>query len=71
VYSIDYFIGHENYLGKGYGKELVRLLTDTLFILGAREIIVDPDKENAWSNSVLRTNGYIYSEEYELYSMRK
>jgi RimJ/RimL family protein N-acetyltransferase len=30
-YSIDYLIGNENYLGKGYGKELVRLLMDIGF----------------------------------------
>jgi RimJ/RimL family protein N-acetyltransferase len=58
VYSIDYLIGNENYLGKGYGKELVRLLTDMVFALGAKEIIVDPDKENVNSNGVLLANRY-------------
>jgi RimJ/RimL family protein N-acetyltransferase len=67
VYSIDYLIGNEKYLGKGYGKELVRLLTDMVFALGAKEIIVDPDKENTRSNGVLLANGYRFCEEYDFY----
>ncbi|MDR0930041.1 MAG: acetyltransferase [Oscillospiraceae bacterium] len=58
VYSIDYLIGDETYLGKGYGAELVRLLTEAAFQCGAREIIVDPDSDNAPSNGALRANGY-------------
>jgi RimJ/RimL family protein N-acetyltransferase len=67
VYSIDYLIGNENYLSKGYGKELVRLLTDMIFALGVKEIIVDPDKENARSNGVLLANGYKFNNEYGYY----
>ncbi|MDR0919492.1 MAG: GNAT family N-acetyltransferase [Oscillospiraceae bacterium] len=67
IYSIDYLIGNEKFLGKGYGKELIRLLTDMVFELGAKEIIVDPDKENASSNGVLLANGYHFCEEYEFY----
>jgi RimJ/RimL family protein N-acetyltransferase len=64
VYSIDYLIGDENYLGKGCGKELIRILSDYVFSLGAAEIIVDPDKNNAASNAVLRANGYVFSGEF-------
>jgi RimJ/RimL family protein N-acetyltransferase len=67
VYSIDYLIGDENYLGKGYGKELVRVLSELVFSLGAKEIIVDPDKKNAQSNSVLRANGYFLNKDYGFY----
>jgi RimJ/RimL family protein N-acetyltransferase len=67
VFSIDYLIGDENYLGKGYGKELVRILTELLFSIDAKEIIVDPDKKNDRSNGVLRSNGYVYSEDYGYY----
>jgi RimJ/RimL family protein N-acetyltransferase len=62
IYSIDYLIGEENYLGLGYGKELVKQLTELALSLGAREIIVDPDKANAKSNGVLKVNGYAYDE---------
>jgi RimJ/RimL family protein N-acetyltransferase len=71
IYSIDYLIGNENYLGKGYGKELVRLLTDTVFALGAKEIIVDPDKENVHSNGVLLANGYEFNESNGYYEKLK
>jgi RimJ/RimL family protein N-acetyltransferase len=70
VYTIDYLIGDENHLGKGYGKELIRVLTDIAFSLGAKEIIVDPDKENAASNGVLRASGYVYNEYYNYYLRR-
>jgi RimJ/RimL family protein N-acetyltransferase len=71
VYTIDYLIGNENYLGKGYGKELVRILTELAFSLGAKEIIVDPDRENAASNGVLRANGYVYNEKCGFYENNK
>ncbi|MDR0896302.1 MAG: acetyltransferase [Oscillospiraceae bacterium] len=67
VYSIDYLIGNEAYLGKGYGKDLVRRLSEAAFALGAREIIVDPDGENAASNGVLRANGYRLDNSYGYY----
>jgi RimJ/RimL family protein N-acetyltransferase len=67
VYTIDYLIGDESFLGKGYGKELIRILTYLAFSLGAKEIIVDPDKKNAQSNGVLRANGYVFSDDYGYY----
>jgi RimJ/RimL family protein N-acetyltransferase len=67
VYSIDYLIGNEAYLGKGYGKALVGRLTEAVFALGAQEIIVDPDGENAASNGVLRANGYRYDDAFGYY----
>jgi RimJ/RimL family protein N-acetyltransferase len=71
VYSIDYLIGEENYLGKGYGKALVRMLTDMMFALGAREIIVDPDEENARSSGVLTANGYTYDDALGYFSKKQ
>lgn len=67
-YSIDYLIGNEEYLGKGYGKEIVRALTahikDTT---SAREIVVQPDEDNDASNGVLLANGYVYDAEKKYY----
>jgi RimJ/RimL family protein N-acetyltransferase len=67
IYTIDYLIGDENYIGKGFGKELINILSEMVFSVGAKEIIVDPDKKNAASNGVLKASGYIYSEKYEYY----
>jgi RimJ/RimL family protein N-acetyltransferase len=67
VYTIDYLIGDENYLGKGYGKELIRILSEFIFLLGAEEIIVDPDKKNTQSNGVLLANDFFYNEIYDFY----
>lgn len=58
-YSIDYLIGEEDFLGKGYGKELVRVLTERIRATGkANRIVVQPDEGNGASNGALRANGY-------------
>ena len=63
VFSIDYLIGDENYLGKGYGKAIVGLLTQTVWQNEhANQIIVQPDRDNHASNHVLMANGYVYDE---------
>lgn len=68
TFSIDYLIGNETYLGKGYGKAIVKLLTDTIQQKEhARRIIVQPETENHASNHVLMANGYIYDETKEYY----
>ena len=63
VYSIDYLIGAVEYLNKGYGKEIVRQLTQKVRDLGARRIIVEPETENVTSGRVLAANGYRYNGE--------
>lgn len=68
VYSIDYMIGEEAFLGKGYGGEMVRQITeavwnDTL----ARRIVVEPDAKNTASRASLFSNGYIYDTDLELF----
>lgn len=68
TFSIDYLIGNEGYLGKGYGKEIVRLLSHTIqTIEKATKVIVQPEKENFASNHVLTANGYIYDEKQNFY----
>lgn len=63
TFSIDYLIGDEAYLGKGYGKAIVRILTKTIQQKEhARQIIVQPETDNHSSNHVLIANGYIYDE---------
>lgn len=69
VCSIDYLIGNEEYLGKGCGKEIVRILTRHINDTGkAREIVVQPDEDNSASNGVLLANGYIYDKQKRYYS---
>jgi Acetyltransferases, including N-acetylases of ribosomal proteins len=68
TYSIDYLIGEEAYLGKGWGKAIVLSLEDeiqknTL----AKYIIVKPEAGNAPSNGVLLSCGYRFDEEAQYY----
>lgn len=68
TFSIDYLIGEEAYLGKGCGKEIVRLLTDLLITQKkAWQIIVQPETDNHASNHVLMVNGYLYDEQKKYY----
>ena len=68
LFSIDYLIGNPEYLGQGYGKELVRLLTEIIrCIPTAKTIVVQPNAENAISRSVLVANGYVYDENSDAY----
>lgn len=61
VFSIDYLIGEPDYLHKGYGSEMVRILTSTIRLLGAKKIIVQPEKDNIASRRALEANGYIWN----------
>jgi len=67
TYSIDYLIGDEKYLGKGFGKEIIRQLIEKVQIEGGKEIIVQPEMENVRSNKVLQANGFEYKEEIKHY----
>lgn len=68
TYSIDYLIGNEEYLGKGYGKEIVCVLTGHIKETeNTREIVVQPDEDNGASNGVLLANGYVYDKQKKYY----
>lgn len=68
TFSIDYLIGNEAYLGKGRGKALVKLLTETIRQKEqVKRIIVQPDKENGPSNHVLLANEYVFDEQKDYY----
>ena len=71
TFSIDYLIGNECYLHKGYGKAIVKLLTKTVWQQEqANQIIVQPDEDNHASNRVLVVNGYVYDESKNYYCKR-
>lgn len=71
-YSIDYLIGEENDLGKGFGKAMIALLVNKVFSLEeAERIIVLPEMENAASCKSLLANGFIFDEQNKLYCKTK
>lgn len=68
AFSIDYLIGEEKFLNKGYGKKIVEFLEKKIFsIEGARFIAVMPDKENTNSSRLLSACGYKYLQAAGIY----
>jgi len=64
TYSIDYLIGDAHNTGKGYGKEMIRLLINKIKQnTTAKSIIVQPDNKNDASCGVLLANGFIFDKE--------
>ena len=70
IFSIDYLIGEEEYLGKGYGKKIVKMLIDKISKQQSAEIVVQPDNENTASCKALLANGFIYDEGKEYFSLK-
>lgn len=68
TYSIDYLIGEENYLSKGYGKAIIALLIKKLFSLeDCKRIVVQPEADNLPSTNSLLANEFVFDEKNELY----
>lgn len=67
TYSIDYLIGEENFLSKGYGKEVVCQLIEKVKFENGKEILVQPDIENEPSKKILLANGFIYNDEEKFF----
>jgi RimJ/RimL family protein N-acetyltransferase len=67
TYSIDYLIGEENYLNKGFGKKIVKELVKKIKMENAMEIIVQPDLENIQSGKILIANGFVYDNNRKYY----
>ena len=71
IFSMDYFIGEENYLRKGYGKEIIKLLTAVILNRCPEcAIIVQPENENIASCKSLLANGFVYDVEKKYYKFR-
>jgi len=68
TYSIDYLVGDENFLGKGYGKRIILALLDQIRREpDATRVIVQPEKENLASCGVLISCGFAYDESNRVY----
>lgn len=68
TYSIDYMIGDEEYLRKGFGKAVVGLVCQTAkFKSGAKRIIVMPDSDNLPSINSLLANDFVMDIKYGFY----
>jgi len=68
TYSIDYLIGEQDCLGKGLGKQIVKLLVNEIFSRkDAKRIIAQPEPENAASCYTLLSSGFAYDERNGLY----
>jgi Acetyltransferase (GNAT) family. len=72
IFSLDYLIGEEEYLGKGYGKAIVKLLIGKIKEQNPEaEIIVQPENENIASCKALLSNGFVYNEEKEYFKLAR
>ncbi len=68
TYSIDYLIGDEMYLGKGYGKLIIAALMEKISNhKNAKRIVAQPEKENIPSCKSLESNGFLYDNENQYY----
>ena len=70
AYSIDYLIGEKEYLGKGIGNDMIGKLVEMIFSYeDAKKIVVQPDKNNKASCSVLLSKGFVLDK--DIYGMTR
>ena len=73
TYGIDYLIGRKELLGKGLGKEIVKLICDKVIEseANATQIVADPiieeERKNIASIKTLEANGFSFDERTGLY----
>lgn len=58
TYEIGYLIGEEEYLNKGIGKMIIRMLEEKITAIGGKEISSDPSEENLISIKALLSSGF-------------
>lgn len=61
IFSIDYLIGEPEYLRRGFGKAMIVQMLDRIRELGAKTVIVEPEKENTYSNRALEASGFAWN----------
>lgn len=68
TYSIDYLIGNTEYLGNGFGKEIIQQLVERIRLeKNAKRVIVQPEPENAASCNTLLSCGFFFDPKNEIY----
>ena len=58
IYSMDCLIGEADYLYRGFGKQITALMLGRLRSLGAKSVVIEPEKENLASCRTLEANGF-------------
>jgi len=72
AYSIDYVIGEEDYLERGFGKLIIQELYTRIFHdENGCLIVVKPEKENIKSCKTLLSVGFNYDKQTEVYVLMK
>ncbi|NLV96709.1 MAG: GNAT family N-acetyltransferase [Desulfovibrionales bacterium] len=61
TFSIDYLIGERAYLHRGLGQKMISMLLARLRGLGAKTVLLRPDRDNDKSNRALKANGFIWN----------
>lgn len=61
IFSSDYLVGEPEYLRRGYGKEMISQMLETLRKAGAKTVIVEPEHDNIASNRALEANGFAWN----------
>lgn len=68
TFSIDYLIGDQEYLGKGYAKMIIKALIEKVKSHpDAKKIVVQPEMENIASCRTLLSNGFLFDDELQYY----
>lgn len=68
AYSIDYMIGENDYLGKGFGTNIVIALVEEIKAnTDAKKIIVQPESNNQVSRKTLLSADFLYDAENDVY----
>ncbi len=73
TYGIDYLIGSKELLGKGIGKEIVKIICDKVVEseVNVTQLVADPtievERRNIASIKILEANGFLYDEKTETY----
>lgn len=64
MFSLDYLVGEDEWLGKGYGKAIVTALVDAIRQRHPEAAVVaQPELENAASCRALTANGFVFDED--------
>ena len=68
TYSVDYLIGNENYLKKGFGRQILQALIDKVKSHSdAKRIVVEPEPENMASCGLLVACGFDFDQNSGIY----